>query len=243
MKILLKILPLPVLMFISVTLSAQDEKILDALAKGPDMNVEQRQVSWLKNDHTAHVITIVGEEKDVAKAFEGYMSKRYKLKFTKTKGWEEAAGVLLADIIAETVIFAYSTEKSSDAANLRVIVDLGGASINAREYPQAKEALDRMLADFARQFYGDIYAKAIDQEEKELKDVEKELAKLTKEREKAQKTKEKAEKSLKELEADIREAEKTINDGAQAISDKEEAVKKRKSRVDELRKGADKVRR
>lgn len=243
MKSFLRILPILALALISLNLSAQDEKILDALAKGPDLDVEQRQVSWLKNDHTAHVIAIVGEEKDVAKAFEGYMGKRYKLKFSRNKGWEEAAGVLLADIIAETVIFAYSTETSSGTVYLRVIMDLGGASINAREYPQAKEALDRMLADFARQFYGDIYAKAIDQEEKELKSVQKELAKLTKEREKAQKTKEKAEKSMKELEADIREAEKTINEGAQAISDKEEAVKKRKSRVDELRKGADKVRR
>lgn len=243
MKILLRILPLLALAFISLNLTAQDEKILDALAKGPNLEIEQRQVSWLKNDHTAHIIGIVGEEKDVAKAFESYMGKRYKLKFSRNKGWDEAAGVLLADIIAETAIFAYSTETSSGTVYLRIIMDLGGASINAREYPQAKQSLDRMMADFARQLYGDIYGKAIDQEEKELKDAQKDLAKLTKEREKAQKTKEKAEKTLKNLEADISEAEKTINEGAQAISDKEEAVKKRKDRVGELRNGADKVRR
>ncbi len=229
---------------------AQDDKTVDALLNGPDMRVEQRQVTWLRNDYTAHTMFILSDQKTVEKEFEKYVKSRYKVKFNNARGWREAPGVLMADIIAETVTFAFSTEKEKNGTRLRAIVDLGGVSMNARDYPQGAANLESFMAAFARSLYASVYADAIDEEKKELKSIEKDLKKLKKAEKKHKKSKKKAEKQIGKLEKElkkqrdeVKEAEDAIKKDAKELADKEKEVKERNQRLDKLRKGADKVRR
>ncbi len=229
---------------------AQDKAVKTALEKGPEMRVEQRQVSWIRNDYTAHTMLIHSEAKELEKEFEKFMKSRYKMKFSNARGWREVPGVVMPDIIAETVIFAFSTEKESDGARLRVIVDLGGASLNAREHPQAASNLEQVLREFARSVYASAYSDLIDEEKKQLKSEEKALGALTKARKKHEKEQAQAEKAIKKLEKELEkqrkvsaDAKKAIEEGAKELSAKEAAVKERNERVGRLRKQADKVRR
>jgi valyl-tRNA synthetase len=244
--------PILSLLFIVFTgmLTAQDEKTVDALLSGPDMRVEQRQVSWLRNDYTAHTMFVLSDEKTVQKEFEKFIRARYKVKFNNARGWREAPGVLMADLIAETITFAFSTEKEKNGTRLRVIMDLGGVSVNARDYPQAAANLENLLGGFARSLYASIYADAIDEEKKTVKTSEKELKKLKSAEKKHKKDKKKAEKQIAKLEKELKkqrdalkEAEDAIKKDAKELADKEKDVKERNNRIDQLRKRADKVRR
>lgn len=234
----------------TLSLNAQDDKTVEALLKGPDMRIEQRQVSWLRNDYTAHTMFVLSDEKTVQKEFEKFVRSSYKVKFNNARGWREAPGVLMADIIAETITFAFSTEKEKNGTRLRVIVDLGGVSLNARDYPQGAANLESFMTAFARSLYASIYADAIDEEKKALKDVEKDLKKLKKAEKKHKKSKKKAEKQISKLEKslkkerdELKEAEDALKKDAKTLADTEKEVKQRNSRIDQLRKGADKVRR
>ncbi len=230
--------------------NGQDDKIKQALVEGSDLKVEQRQVTWIRNDYTAHTIVIHGESKDLEKEFEKFIKGKYKVKFSNAKGWREAPGIIMADIIAETVIFAFSIESESNGSRLRVLMDVGGASVNAREYPQASANLENLLQAFARSFYSSTYSDVIDDEKKELKSIEKDLSKLQKAKKKQEKTKQKAEKEINKLEKSLKKAkdekagaEKDISNGAKELQEKEKAVKERNTRIDKLRKSADKMRR
>lgn len=244
-------LPLLLLfVFQSFIAFTQDDKAVDALLDGPEMRVEQRQVSWLRNDYTAHTMFIQSDEKTVEKEFEKYVKSRYKVKFNNARGWREAPGALMADIIAETVTFAFSTEKEKNGTRLRVIVDLGGVSLNARDYPQGAANLDSFITAFAQSLYATVYADAIDEEKGVLKSAEKELKKLQKAEKQHQSDKKKAEKQISKLEKELEkqrsavtEAEKAMEKDAKALADKEKDVKERNDRLDKLRKRADKVRR
>lgn len=229
---------------------AQDEKAAEALLNRPELRVEQRQVSWLRNDYTAHTMFIQSDEKTVEKEFEKFVKSRYKVKFNNARGWREAPGVLMADIIAETITFAFSTESEKNGIRLRVIVDLGGVSLNARDYPQGAANLESFMTAFAHSLYAKAYAEAIDSEKKALKSVEKDLKKLKKAEKKHKKDKKKAEKQISKLEKElkkqrdaVKEADDAIKKDAKELADKEKDVKERNQRVDKLRKGADKVRR
>lgn len=238
------------LVFFQLSLIAQDDKHRSALVEGPDLRIEQRQVSWLRNDYTAHTMLMHADQKAVEKAFEKFMKDRYKLKFSNARGWREHPDVLITDIISEIIIFAYSTDNEPNGSRLRVIADLGGTSINARDYPQAAANLERIMTTFAQGFYASAYADAIDEEKKELKSADGELSKLKKANQKSEKSKKKAEKSiakhekdLKKLRSEVDEAEKEMATNAKKIAEQEKSVKERGQRVDRLRKGADQMRR
>lgn len=240
------------LLFLTTTpeVNAQDEKLVEALTSAPPMVVEQRPVRWLRDDYNAHTIHINGETKEVEKAFEKFISSRYKLKFSNARGWREAPGALLADIIAETVIFAFSVEEEKPGSRLRVIMDLGGVSLDARQHPQAATNLEGLLIDFAREFYTTAYQEVMDEQKKELKSEEKALSKLEKSISKNEKAKKKAEKSLKKAEKEISDLEKEMADLTKEIDEEKgkldgekSKVEERKSRIDQLRKTADKIKR
>lgn len=241
---------LSIFVFAASELSAQDDEMIQAMTTAPDLKVEQRPVRWLRDDYNAHTIHINGDSKDVGKAFEKFVGSKYKMKFSNARGWREAPGVLLADIIAETVIFAFSVEDDKPGSRLRVIMDLGGASLDARQHPQAAGNLENLLVAFAREFYSSAYQEAIDQEKKALKKDEKAVSKLEKSVSKNEKSKQKAEKSikkaekeLKDLQSEIAELEKEISEEQEKLVKEKAKAEKRKQGVDDLRKAADKVKR
>ncbi len=238
------------LLFISFTSWSQDDKRMQALSTTPELRVEQRQVSWVRNDYTAHTIYIVGDAKAIEQQFEKLLKSKYKMKFSNTRGWRETQNVLMADIIAESANVAFSTEDEREGTRLRMIVDLGGNSLNALQYPVAVNNLENLLIGFAREFYSSAYNEAIEDEKKLLKNEEKALAelektekKLKKENEKAAKSVEKMEKEMEKLRRTISENERTLSKDEKTREEKRAQVKARTELLDRLRQAADGVRR
>lgn len=238
------------LLFITSTLWSQDEKRMQALSSAPELRVEQRQVSWVRNDYTAHTIYIIGDAKEIEQQFEKLLKSKYKLRFSNTRGWRETQNVLMADIIAESANVAFSVEEERQGTRLRMIVDLGGNSLNGLQYPVAVNNLENLLVNFAREFYASAYNEAIEAEKKLLKDEEKALAdlektekKLKKENEKAAKSVEKSEKELEKLRRTISENESALSADEKTREEKRAQVKTRTELLDRLRKAADGVRR
>lgn len=250
MKSILPILASLLLLFLHTTSWSQDEKRIQALTSTPELRVEQRQVSWVRNDYTAHTIYIIGDSKEIEQQFEKLLKSKYKMKFGNTRGWRETQGVLMADIIAETANVAFSTEEEREGTRLRMIVDLGGNSLNGLQYPVAVQNLENLLIGFAREFYSTAYNEAIEAEKKLLKEEEKALAalektekKLKKENEKAQKSIEKSEKELEKLRRTISDNESTLSKDEKTREEKRAQVDTRSKRMDNLRKAADGIRR
>jgi hypothetical protein len=238
------------LLFLTSTSWSQDEKRIAALTAAPELRVEQRQVSWVRNDYTAHTIYIIGDAKEIEKQFEKLLKSKYKMKFSNTRGWRETQNVLMADIIAENANVAFSTEEEREGTRLRMIVDLGGNSLNGLQYPVAVNSLENLLIGFAREFYAAAYNEAIETARDLLKDEEKALAELEKTEKKLKKESEKAIKSIEKLEKELDKKRRTISDNESTMSadqktreEKRELVKTRTELLDRLRKAADGVRR
>ena len=238
------------LLFCTFTAWSQDEKRIAALSATPELRVEQRQVSWVRNDYTAHTIYIIGDAKEIEKQFEKLLKSKYKMKFSSTRGWRETQNVLMADIIAESANVAFSTEEEREGTRLRMIVDLGGNSLNGLQYPVAVNSLENLLVNFAREFYAAAYNEAIETERDLLKDEEKALAELEKTEKKLKKETEKAVKSIEKLEKELEKQRRTISDNESTLSNDEKTREQKRSQVqtrtellDRLRKAADGIRR
>lgn len=227
---------------------AQDERA-QAMTEMPDVKPETRDLKWNKMKHEAHTLFLYGDDKDVEKAAEKFFEDKYDVNFGNEKGMNAAVGIVMNDIIAETATLAFDVENEKDGCRLRVVVDLGGRSLNHSDHPQACASLDRMLSAFGRSFYKDAYEEVVKEQESELDDVEKAMGKLVKEGEDlagehqdATEGIEKKKKEIEELQQEIEDLEKKINTLEQARQDNTEQqqqqqklVETQKLRVNKLR--------
>ncbi|WP_306641333.1 hypothetical protein [Sanyastnella coralliicola] len=206
---------------------AQNDKTLEAMLNRPEMKVEQRQMKWQKKSYDAHTMLIHADKGEVEKALVKFFEDKYKISFSKLKGMQAAEGVVMSDIIAETVVVAVSVEEESNGSRAQVIVDLGGSSLNGSDHPTASSNLDRLMQTFAQSFYQDAYADVIDDQQKTLDKAEKEYDKSVKEGEKLA-------SSIEKNTGNISDAENDITKKTQEIEDLKAEIENLKSEIQQL---------
>jgi hypothetical protein len=203
--------------------------MVDLLASAPGVMVTEQTVKVQKNQMNAFRVQLHGKAGDVEKELLKFFESKYKAKFSKNKGAQEAPGLMMGDVIAETVTLLVLTEEKDNLVQAFVVVDLGGKALSSSDNGAAADKMELVLLNFARTYYGDLYKDTIGDQEKNLGKAEKEFEKVVSDGEKLVKTRE-------QKTEDIAKAEKDITDAQAKIEQLKADIEKAKNEIQELEK-------
>lgn len=212
----------------TVASTAQEDRI-EEMMNPPKMEVGQENIKFQKQSMTAHSIYVNADAGDTKKALEDFFVDKYKVEFEKVKGMQVAQGVVMNDIINETVTLAIDAKSEKSGSLALVIVDLGGVGMNPSDHPQGSASLERLLKDFGKSVTATQYVEVIKTQEKITSKSEKAYDKLVKA----------GEKIVSNSEKDAKE----IADSEEAITKKEQEVIDLKAKIEQLKKDIEQLER
>ncbi len=179
-----------------------------SLQAQPTVDVTEAPVSFSMGTQPAFTITLQDADLDEAeKVLKKYM-KDYKGKYGGSPKSEimvdDAEIRAMSDNTVDIYIKMY--EASTDV-RFSAAFDLGGAYVTSEGHPDAADAAEQVVKDYAMAYYKERTEQELDAEEDKLKDLEKELDGLIKDKDKLSKDIGSSERDIDRARQDIAENE------------------------------------